>query len=227
MKSSHKAVEEYKIPPEIQLAIDTNCQEGFEEIYNNYKGRVYAKCLKMLKDTVEAEELTQAVFVQVYKKLHQFRGESQFATWLYRLTTNEVLQHFRRTKRQRENSLDDCEKQRLVIKRKRQHILSFRDCPATVQVAKVLDDPSSNTEVEVVQKAPDVGVQIDLERFVNALSPQYKRIFTMFYVDGFSHEEIAQQLGIHSGTSKSNLWKVRQKAKAFFSSKPELSFNLI
>ena len=69
---------------------------AFEIIYRRYSGRVYAVCLRMVHDPVEAEDLAQEAFIQVFRKLHTFRGESAFSTWLHRVAVNRVLMHLRK-----------------------------------------------------------------------------------------------------------------------------------
>jgi RNA polymerase sigma-70 factor (ECF subfamily) len=69
---------------------------AFEEIYQRHHRRVYSICLRMLQNAYEAEDLTQDVFIQLYRKVGSFRGDSAFTTWLHRLTVNQVLMHFRK-----------------------------------------------------------------------------------------------------------------------------------
>ncbi|HWW75737.1 MAG TPA: sigma-70 family RNA polymerase sigma factor, partial [Pyrinomonadaceae bacterium] len=69
---------------------------AFEELYRRHHRRVYSLCLRMTCSVAEAEDLTQEVFVQLHRKAGDFRGESQFTTWLHRMTVNQVLMHFRR-----------------------------------------------------------------------------------------------------------------------------------
>lgn len=69
---------------------------AFEIIYQKYASRVYALCLRMLRDSVDAEDLTQEAFLQLFRKLNTFRGESAFSTWLHRLTVNLVLMRLRK-----------------------------------------------------------------------------------------------------------------------------------
>src|SRR5664279_2264879 len=69
---------------------------AFEEIYNRHHRRVYSICLRMLQNASEAEDLTQDVFIQLYRKIGSFRGDSAFTTWLHRMTVNQVLMHFRK-----------------------------------------------------------------------------------------------------------------------------------
>lgn len=81
---------------------------GIGDLYVRHNRRVYSLCLRMTGNATEAEDLTQEVFVQLLRKIDTFRGESQFTTWLHRLTVNQVLMHFRRTRWQTE-SHDDVE----------------------------------------------------------------------------------------------------------------------
>jgi len=82
---------------------------GLGDLYERHWNRVYALCLRMTHSPAEAEDLTQEVFIQVLRTIRQFRGESQFTTWLHRLTINHVLMHFRRTKGRKEKHPTDSE----------------------------------------------------------------------------------------------------------------------
>ncbi|HKU73452.1 MAG TPA: RNA polymerase sigma factor [Pyrinomonadaceae bacterium] len=92
----------------VQLAASGD-MAAFEEVYRTYYRRVYAQCLRMTRSVAEAEDLTQEVFIQLYRKLKTFRGESLFTTWLHRLTTNAVLMHFRKIAARPEQATDDTE----------------------------------------------------------------------------------------------------------------------
>src|SRR5882762_3865598 len=71
-------------------------EAAFETIYQIHSRRVYALCLRMVGDPAEAEDLTQEAFLQLFRKIHTFRGESAFSSWLHRLTANIVLMRFRK-----------------------------------------------------------------------------------------------------------------------------------
>jgi RNA polymerase sigma-70 factor, ECF subfamily len=80
----------------------------FEELFELHHQRVYGVCLRMTRNAAESEDLSQEVFVQVFRKLDTFRGESTFKTWLHRLTINHVLMHFRKNRRRRrERTIED------------------------------------------------------------------------------------------------------------------------
>jgi RNA polymerase sigma-70 factor, ECF subfamily len=74
-------------------------QELFHELYQTHYRRVYSLCLRMTQDISDAEDLTQEVFVQLFRTVGSFRGDSAFTTWLHRLTVNHVLMHLRKHKR--------------------------------------------------------------------------------------------------------------------------------
>ena len=80
---------------------------AFEELYKTHHRRVYRVCLRMTRNASEADDLTQDVFVQLFRKLKTFRGEASFGTWLHRITVNEVLMHFRKTKVRPERTTED------------------------------------------------------------------------------------------------------------------------
>jgi len=68
----------------------------FELLYNQHKRRVYALCLRMTRNTAEAEDLTQDIFLQMFRNVDTFRGDATLATWLYRIAVNMVLMRRRR-----------------------------------------------------------------------------------------------------------------------------------
>src|SRR6266436_2143071 len=71
---------------------------AFEYLYKAHCRHVYSLCLRMIRNPAEAEDLTQQTFLQVFRKIGTFRGESGFSTWLHRVTVNIVLMHLRRHK---------------------------------------------------------------------------------------------------------------------------------
>src|SRR6476659_5282641 len=80
--------------------------DAFASLFHNHKARIYSVCLRMTNNTAEAEDLTQDAFLQVFRKLATFRGDSALSTWLYRIAVNTVLMHFRK-KALKQISLDE------------------------------------------------------------------------------------------------------------------------
>lgn len=156
---------------------------AFELLYERYHRRTYSLCLRMTSNPTEAEDLTQEVFIQLFRKIGSFRGDSAFSTWLHRLTVNQVLMHFRRRSVKNEKTSNDGEIPEQIM-------------PGTENQARmpVLD-------------------RIALTRAVEELPPGYKSVFTLHDVEGYEHEEVARILGISVGTSKSQLHKARLKLR--------------
>ncbi|MDT7542407.1 MAG: hypothetical protein QOE33_2311 [Acidobacteriota bacterium] len=156
---------------------------AFEELYARHNRRVYSLCLRMTGNTSEAEDLAQEVFIQLYRKVGSFRGESAFTTWLHRLTVNQVLMHFRKRGVKLEQTTDD------------------GDTP--VQIVVGTQDPARMPVVD----------RIALDAAVVQLPPGYRTVFVLHDVEGHEHEEIARMLGCSVGTSKSQLHKARMKLR--------------
>src|SRR6202047_2476564 len=70
--------------------------DAFATLFHAHKARIYSVCLRMTNNAAEAEDLTQDAFLQVFRKIATFRGDSAFSTWLHRIAVNTVLMHFRK-----------------------------------------------------------------------------------------------------------------------------------
>jgi RNA polymerase sigma-70 factor (ECF subfamily) len=95
MKQASETQSDY----ELTQAIGRGAIWDMEILYDRHKSKVYSMCLRMTGNVSEAEDLTHDIFVQLLGKAGSFRGESQFATWLHRFTTNHVLMYFRKRSR--------------------------------------------------------------------------------------------------------------------------------
>jgi RNA polymerase sigma-70 factor (ECF subfamily) len=165
-----------------RLASDGNIA-AFEIIYGRYHRRTYSLCLRMTGNQTEAEDLTQEVFIQLFRKIGSFRGDSAFSTWLHRLTVNQVLMHFRRRSVKNERTSDDGEMPEQTVK-----------------------GSSNPNKMQVVDR-------IALKKAISELPNGYKNVFILHDVQGFEHEEVARMMGISVGTSKSQLHKARLKLR--------------
>jgi len=158
---------------------------AFEFLYNSHSRRVYGLCLRMARNPTEAEDLAQEAFLQLFRKIHTFRGESSFSTWLHRLTVNIVLMRLRK-KRHPEVSLD---------------------------AKNETGNEDSRPLIEF--GGPDLRLSgmldhVNLSKAVDQLADGYKEIFILHDVEGYEHNEIAGILGCSVGNSKSQLFKARQ-----------------
>lgn len=162
---------------------------AFEEIYTRHHRRVYSICLRMLQNASEAEDLTQDVFIQLYRKIGSFRGDSAFTTWLHRMTVNQVLMHFRKRTVKFEKTTEE------------------GDTPE-----QIVSGSNNPLKMQIVDK-------IALDNAIEQLPTGYKNVFVLHDVEGFEHEEVARILGCSVGTSKSQLHKARLKLQKLLKKK--------
>jgi RNA polymerase sigma-70 factor (ECF subfamily) len=178
-----------KIPEEeiIRQAQDGNAG-AFEQLYRRYNRRVYSLCLRMAKNDNEAEDLTQDVFLLLFRKIHTFRGEARFSTWLHRLTSNLVLMRFRK-KRYQEVSLD------ATLESGEEDSVPLREFGGPdLRLSGVID-------------------HMNLTRAIEQLPGGYREVFILHDVEGYEHIEIAGILGCTVGNSKSQLFKARLRLR--------------
>lgn len=158
--------------------------EAFEQLYWKHHKRVFGICLKMTKNTSDAEDLTQEIFIKLFHKIGTFRGDSAFTTWLYRMSFNTVLMHFRKAKTIKEDTTET------------------GDLPERIDLLKRLF--GRNNEID----------RLVLRDAIEQLPDGYRRIFHLHVIEGFEHEEIARIVGCAAGTSKSQLFKAKRKLRA-------------
>jgi RNA polymerase sigma-70 factor (ECF subfamily) len=156
---------------------------AFEIIYQRHHRRVYSLCLRMTNSQTEAEDLTQEVFIQLFRKAGSFRGDSAFSTWLHRMTVNQVLMHFRRRSVKNEKVSDDGE-----------------------MPEQTVHGTANPDRMPVVDR-------IALKKAIAELPNGYKNVFVLHDIEGYEHEEVAKMLKISVGTSKSQLHKARLKLR--------------
>ena len=174
---------------ELTQAAGQGDMEAFEALYVRHYRRVYSLCLRMVANVTEAEDLTQEVFVHLFRKLGSFRGESAFTTWLHRLTVNHVLMHFRKRGVRLEKTTEE------------------GDVPEQVEVGS-----------EKPQSMPVID-RIALDKAIGQLPPGYRTVFVLHDVEGYEHAEIANMLGCSVGTSKSQLHKARMRLRELLTKK--------
>lgn len=177
--------ERTEMPSDLELvrAAAAGDAAAFEQLYQQHYRRVYSLCLRMLGSTTQAEDLTQEVFLQVFRKLGSFRGDSQFTTWLHRLTVNQVLMHFRKRGVKLEHTSEEGD------------------------FTNVVETPLQSTRrISMVDR-------LALEKAIAELPPGYRTVFALHDIEGYEHEEIADMLGVSIGTSKSQLHKARMRLR--------------
>jgi len=179
----------------VQRALDGDA-DAFATLFHVHKGRVYAVCLRMTNNTADADDLTQEAFIQAFRKLGTFRGESALSTWLHRVAVNTALMHFRRQSTPK-TSLDQTEPDSAKREFGRQD--------------------------ERLKHSLD---RIALMRALDTLPSGYRTIFELHEIGGYGHREIAKLLSCSVGNSKSQLHKAKQRIRECLVSRRHLGRHL-
>jgi len=162
--------------------------KAFEFLYDLHGRRVYALCLRMVNNPSDAEDLMQEAFLQLFRKIGTFRGESAFSTWLHRMTVNVVLMRLR--------------KKALPV--------------SSLEETTEPDEETGGPRKDI--GGPDLRLsgavdRVNLERSIEKLPPGYRTVFVLHDVQGYEHNEIAGIMGCSVGNSKSQLHKARTKLR--------------
>jgi len=175
-------------------------QEGdsnaFGALFEAHRSRIYSVCLRMTSNAAEAEDLTQDAFLQAFRKIAKFRGDSAFSTWLHRIAVNTVLMHFRK------NSLSQ---------------ISLDEPYSDSEGSKIRRE--YGTRDKGLAGCVD---RVALARAMKDLPPGYRTIFLLHEVEGYEHQEIAEMLSCSVGNSKSQLYKAKLRFRELLAPSPEV-----
>jgi len=160
-----------------------------QSLYEHFYGKMLAVCMRYGNGHDEALDMFQEAFIKVFKNLPKYGKQGSFEGWVRRIMVNTCIDHIRKNKKN--NQMVE------------------------------LDDKHGSIEVEAEE---DSGILehvnfSDLIEMVQHLSPAYRSVFNMYIVDGFTHQEISDYLGISVGTSKSNLAKAKRNLRSMLQEK--------
>lgn len=170
------------ITPELIQKAVRGSQQAFRAIVEANQGFVYAVAFRFVNDSQDAEDITQEVFVRLWKNLHAYKQEVKLTTWLYKIVTNRCLDFLKsRHGRQRKNKVDV----------EKQHELTTHSTP----------------EKEFQQQELTLIIYAAAEE----LTPKQKAVFILRDLEGLTQEEVSEALSMSTGNVKSNLFYARQK----------------
>jgi RNA polymerase sigma-70 factor (ECF subfamily) len=172
---------------EVLLRAQEGDHHAFAQIYSLHKRRIYSLCLRMVGNIAEAEDLTQEAFLQLFRKIATFRGDSAFSTWLHRLAVNVVLMHLRKKG------------------------LSLISLDEAMEPAAE-DRPGRSFGARDLSLAGAID-RLALGRAIDDLPTGYRLIFVLHDMEGYEHNEIASMLECSIGNSKSQLHKARLRLR--------------
>ncbi|GAB3698635.1 RNA polymerase sigma factor SigE [Mariniluteicoccus flavus] len=155
----------------------------WEEVVRDHSARVYRLAYRLCGDPHDAEDLTQEVFIRVFRSLHRFQPGT-FEGWLHRITTNLFLDQARRRQKIRFDGFADQAEERL----------ESRDAPPAELMA-------------------DVDLDHDVEAALSALSPEFRACVVLCDIEGLTYEEIAEVLDVKIGTVRSRIHRGRAQLR--------------
>lgn len=158
-------------------------EKAFERLFLLHKNRVFSICLRLTGNYHEAEDLAQEAFVLAFRRIADFRGESLFGTWIYRIAVRVVLDTLR----------------------KKHPLFETLDEGQTVADRPMLSVQAGGRDLTLER--------LQLERAISQLPTGYRAVLVLHDIEGHSHEEIAALLGSNPGTCKSQLHKARRKLR--------------
>ena len=162
-------------------------ESAFGALFEKYKRVVYSLSLRILRVPADAEDVTQDVFLLLFRKISMFRGESAFSTWLYRLTTNAALSRLRRGD------------------------MKNRSCETEDRGTGGASEKRTGAPDPRLRHCVD---RLTLEQAISGLPSNYQSVFALYVVHGYKHREIAKMLDCSISNSKSQLHKARQALRA-------------
>jgi len=176
-------------------ALVREAQQGdmaaFEELVARHRDKIYARAYSMLRNEDEALDLSQEAWVKGWQRLNQFQGDSSFGTWMTRVVINLCLDHLRKQKRHRSESIE------------------------------ALDEESGGVErqMPVLEVNPTAGLERQelrerIDRALGQLSPEHRTVLVLHEFQEMEYKEIAKTMGCSIGTVMSRLFYARRKLAA-------------
>lgn len=160
---------------------------AFEELFDKYREKVYSVAYRFVRDKEDALEVTQDVFLRVYLSLKQFKTQSRFFTWLYRIAVNRAID--------------------LTRSRKTQPLVGVDPSTLEQQVTASRRPPAANP----LERAQERELEEYLERAVDTLSSKHRAVFVLHASENLSYKQIATVLDCSIGTVMSRLFYARRK----------------
>lgn len=182
---SDKALEDFEL---IDAAVQKNDEKAYAKLMQRYKRPVYHMILKMVRNVDDAEDLTIESFAKAFKSLHRFKKDFTFSTWLFRIATNNTIDHIRK-KRLNTLSIDN----------------RFTDDNGD-GISIEVEDENLNPQEETIKGQKAELIQL----FVDKLPPKYQKLVRLRYFQELSYEEIAVELEAPLGTVKAQLHRARE-----------------
>ena len=170
-------------------------QRAFELLVIKYQRRIQRLIGRMVRDTDLVEDIAQETFIRAYRALHQFRGESQFYTWLYRIAANTAKKYLLQLKR--DNVVFEA---------------SFQSDDEADETSRQKSEPTTSETPESVLAAREIAAAVNAA--LDQLPEELRLAITLREMEGLSYEEIAEMMNCPIGTVRSRIFRAREAVSA-------------
>jgi len=177
--------------PALVRAAQRGDMAAFEELVARHRDKVFARAFSMVRNEEEAVDLSQEAWVKGWQRLPQFLGESSFGTWITRIIINLCLDHLRKQKRQRFESIEAMDEESGGVER---------------QMPVVTPNPTVNLERQELRKR--------IDQALGQLSHEHRTVLVLHEFEEMEYKEIAKTMGCSIGTVMSRLFYARRKMAA-------------
>ena len=175
-------------------ALRARDEDAFSELVQVHQHKVYNIIYHILHDRQEAEDIAQEVFITIYKHIDQFRGDSEFSTWLYRIATNHARNRIK-----------------YLSRRARKQHQDIQDTPE----GDVVDNPFGATIARPDRQAQAVQLEELIQEGLKELGHEHREIMVLRDIENLSYKEISEITGLAEGTVKSRLFRARVALKEY------------
>ncbi len=162
--------------------------DAFEAIVKAYEKKIYNLALRYVNSNEDACDISQEIFIRIYKKISSFKEESSFSTWVYRVAVNACIDHIRKNKKNNTISL---------------HKDNDDEDDEQIEIA----DTSYSPEI-VYDK---IELRESIKKAFNYLSEEHRQVIILRDINGFNYDDIGRILDISEGTVKSRIFRAREK----------------
>ena len=170
-------------------------QRAFELLVIKYQRRIQRLIGRMVRDVDLVEDIAQETFIRAYRALHQFRGDAQFYTWLYRIAVNTAKKTLMELKHDPTVSES-----------------SFRSSDDEDETSRPRNEPTSDETPESVLAAKEIGAVVNAA--MEALPEDLRQAVTLREIEGLTYDEIAVMMNCPIGTVRSRIFRAREAISA-------------
>ncbi len=181
---------DYPSADDVQLVgwAKTGNTDAFEQLVHRHRDKIFARAMIMMRNEEEAMDLSQEAWVKGWQRLHQFLGDSSFATWMTRIVINVCLDELRKKKRLRAESIEEMDEESGGVER---------------QMPVQLINPTEGLEQTELRQRIDEAM--------SKLSEAHRTVLVLHEFDGLEYKDVAKRVGISIGTVMSRLFYARRR----------------